>query len=64
VAAGQTLDDRSAATAEAAPALAALVRSAVVTTPPAPAPAPVADRSLYAPRQKIYPQSVEAFFAA
>ena len=60
----QTLVDRPAPRAEAnEPALAALARGAEVAPPAAPRPAAgVADRALYEPRRKIYPQSVHGTF--
>jgi cytochrome c oxidase accessory protein FixG len=63
VAVEQTLVDRPADTADE-PALVALVRSAVAEAAgPDPAPAPAAAPvPLYAPRRKIYPQSVHGTF--
>jgi cytochrome c oxidase accessory protein FixG len=58
----QTLVDRPAPRAEAnEPALATLVRSAVMAPAPRVATG-VPDRALYAPRRKIYPQSVHGTF--
>jgi len=44
------------------PELSEIVRKAVVPAPAPAAPASVPDRALYAPRQKIYPQSVQGTF--
>jgi len=68
VVSGETLAPRSHPKgAGSEPELFETVRRAVVTAPLAPAPTPatpasVPDHALYAPRQKIYPQSVTGTF--